>query len=206
MLALLADASTTTIRSSSIPSARPSRGRTRRRQQRGCAGGREPGKLPWREEPAGRPDWGSRAHAPAHPFRRPRSPPRRPGHRHRGLDVSGSLTAKAASTPRPRPGRRGLPVSVTAKAASTQQPRPQSPPRRPRRRHRGLDVSGSLTTTAKTQVIECTARPRAAPRGKTGKLPSASARRAAGKLAMITALRVRDDTARPRAAPRGETG
>ncbi|KAG2581650.1 hypothetical protein PVAP13_6KG067700 [Panicum virgatum] len=39
MLALLANASTATIRSSSIPSARLSRGRTRRRKQRGCAGG-----------------------------------------------------------------------------------------------------------------------------------------------------------------------
>ena len=37
---------------------------------RGGRKGREPVKLPWREEPAGRPDWGSQPHAPAHPCRR----------------------------------------------------------------------------------------------------------------------------------------
>ncbi|RLN04832.1 putative F-box/LRR-repeat protein 23 [Panicum miliaceum] len=33
---------------------------------RGRAGGRAPGKLAWTEAPPGRPDWGSRLHAPAH--------------------------------------------------------------------------------------------------------------------------------------------
>ena len=121
------------------------------------------------------------------------------------------LASRPTSLPPPAAGAGPAFAPVRdAPARAALAPRPAAPPAAPtaraclsrgRRRHRGLNVSGSLTATAKNQVIECTALRETrdasamitAPMITAGRDRDASARRAAGKLAMITALRARDD-------------
>ena len=188
MLALLADASTTTIRSSSIPSARPSRGRTRRRQQRGCAGGTRAPRVgirgggrsnvtktattmaAAREGSGGEGGKGAsrgsccggRSRREGRTGEAGRTPLRIRsgglGHHQGGLDAAtAAWTSRARSPPR-RPRRRGRGLGVADS-------RSRSPPRRPRRSNRGFGHrQGGLDAATAAWTSRARSPPRRKPR------------------------------------------